>query len=297
METIKKLYELKRSLKEAGVSIPEDLLQKIALLEREVIESRMADLQFAADLMFEDIESPYEVIAKYNPENGVEVTLKQNTIHNKPSSGSRAKAEKSLLDLRSSFVAYIKKLNVGRKTKLDYIHNIDHVRIVDELIRQTGKKSMFEVTDINTLNSVLSDVGNGYHYTTLKHYINFLKQMNSPGLNNALDFLEERRPRSASKKLEVAFSDGTVICEEKASETFRKAVIKIGPQLVRQLGMEICGTPLISDIKSDNPNYSQAQKPVGDNLYLMTYSNTGAKRRQLQEISELLGLNLRISIK
>ena len=129
MDNLNKLYNLRESLKDAGVSIPDELLQKIALQEKEVILSKLTDFQFAADLLFEDIESPYEVIVKYDPKTGVAVLINHNNALSKPSSSNRL--TKDEINTPALFIKYIYGLDVGVKTKQDYIRCIDDDSIVN----------------------------------------------------------------------------------------------------------------------------------------------------------------------
>ena len=92
--------------------------------------------------------------------------------------------------------------------------------------------------------------------------------------------------------LRVTFPDGTVIEDKKAKITFTKAIQKIGLMRVRNLGIAFCGVPIVSntlDIK-----YGSAQVPVEGGLYVMTHSSTHDKKKQLDKIATILGLELKV---
>ena len=155
---------------------------------------------------------------------------------------------------------------------------------------------MFEVADVILLRKVLKKVDSGYPHTTLKHYIKFLLQESIQSrLTSQSNSSTSHRPK-AKKKLVVSFNDGTIISNDNAAETMRKTIIKIGPQRIQKLGMMRCGIPFIADFKSDNERIARSHKPVGNNLYVLTYSDAETKQKQLEEIAKRLGINIRVSI-
>lgn len=95
-------------------------------------------------------------------------------------------------------------------------------------------------------------------------------------------------------RLRITLSDGRVIQESQAAETFRQFVIMVGPERVRSLGMTQCKVPLISNTLDSK--YKRAQKPVGNGWYLMTNSNTQTKKRDIERIAKELGIKLRVEI-
>ena len=92
--------------------------------------------------------------------------------------------------------------------------------------------------------------------------------------------------------LRVTFPDGTVIADKKAKITFAETIKRIGLMKVRNLGISFCHVPIISNTL--DKKYGQAQIPVGDGLYVMTHSSTHDKKKQLDKISQELGLGLKV---
>lgn len=104
-----------------------------------------------------------------------------------------------------------------------------------------------------------------------------------------------RRILSASKgpktELVVQFPDGSTIFETKAAETLAKAIEKIGFSRVEALGIRVNKENIVSRQKS--LQYQDVHIPP---FYIKTHSNTEAKKRYLDRISEDLGLGLTIVI-
>ncbi len=92
--------------------------------------------------------------------------------------------------------------------------------------------------------------------------------------------------------LRVTFPDGTVIADKKAKITFAETIKRIGLMKVRNLGITFCHVPIVSNTL--DKKYGQAQIPVGDGLYVMTHSSTHDKKKQLDKISQELGLRLKV---
>lgn len=92
--------------------------------------------------------------------------------------------------------------------------------------------------------------------------------------------------------LRVTFPDGTVIADKKAKNTFAETIKRIGLMKVRNLGITFCHVPIVSNTL--DKKYGQAQIPVGDGLYIMTHSSTHDKKKQLDKISQELGVGLMV---
>jgi hypothetical protein len=92
--------------------------------------------------------------------------------------------------------------------------------------------------------------------------------------------------------LKVTFPDGTVIADKKAKITFAETIKRIGLMKVRNLGISFCHVPIVSNTL--DKKYGKAQIPVGDGLYVMTHSSTHDKKKQLDKISQELGLRLKV---
>lgn len=107
---------------------------------------------------------------------------------------------------------------------------------------------------------------------------------------------EDGRIGERKKKfiLRVLFPDGSVICQQKVSETLAEVVRRIGVDRVRNLNLQVLGHDLISDELHPNARYRSGQLPVGENLYVMTYCDSEAKLRIIKEMSAQLNLGLKV---
>ena len=88
--------------------------------------------------------------------------------------------------------------------------------------------------------------------------------------------------------------DGSFIQELNAAATFTAAIKEAGLLKVRQLGIPLNGINIVSTTK--DRKYGDAQREVTPGLYVLTHSNTAAKKRILEKINEALKLGWRIEI-
>lgn len=98
---------------------------------------------------------------------------------------------------------------------------------------------------------------------------------------------------SALTILRVTLPEGLVICEKKAKDTFIEVLQYLGIQRVADLGLMWCKIPLVSTEK--DARYGKSQVFV-DGYYINTNSGTEYKRKQLEEISRLLGEPLKVEV-
>jgi hypothetical protein len=98
--------------------------------------------------------------------------------------------------------------------------------------------------------------------------------------------------KSSKTNLRVTFPDGKVIENRFAYETLYEVVKLAGTEKVRALGIVQCGVPLVSNTLDNFYN----QKEIGKGLYLITHSSTVQKRQQIERISEVLTLGLKVEI-
>lgn len=97
--------------------------------------------------------------------------------------------------------------------------------------------------------------------------------------------------KSSKTSLLVRFPDGTIFAESTAADTLAKSLQKIGFDRVVRLGIRVNGENIISDSKSEKYNDVQ----IGD-CFIKTHSSTAQKARNLQQISDELGIDLRVQI-
>lgn len=95
-------------------------------------------------------------------------------------------------------------------------------------------------------------------------------------------------------KIRVVFPDGRVIQPSKVLEALLEVVKYAGADRVHELGLICCGDNII--LKTPDPRYQKASKPVGNGWLCNTYSNTDTKFAQILEISNRLGLGLKVDL-
>lgn len=101
------------------------------------------------------------------------------------------------------------------------------------------------------------------------------------------------RRKGPNKKLQVTLPDGTVICDDKAADTFTRTIQYLGVQEV---------TALPSIRSSKNPVVSASRQTKGRNLceieghYIETHSNTPDKARFLMRIAKELDIDLSVDV-
>ena len=97
-----------------------------------------------------------------------------------------------------------------------------------------------------------------------------------------------RRPRT---RLRVTFSDGTVIDEQQAADTFALALSRLGLPSVEALGIYVRNLPLVSMSRGEE----YCQTPI-ENRYVCTHSSTKEKKKLLERISKKLAAPMEIEI-
>lgn len=104
-----------------------------------------------------------------------------------------------------------------------------------------------------------------------------------------------RRILSGSKSpktgLLVRFPDGDVIAREKASDTLVEVIRRAGFERVEQLGLRVNGENIVS--RSPSKKYYETSVPP---FFIKTHSNTAQKKKNIEEISQSLSLDLTVEI-
>lgn len=95
-------------------------------------------------------------------------------------------------------------------------------------------------------------------------------------------------------RLKITFSDGTVIQERNAAETFVAFVRMIGVERVRSLGLKQCKIPLVSN--TIDKKYGDKQKPLGNGWFLMTNTSTQSKLKDIEFIAEAFNIKVKVDI-
>ena len=104
--------------------------------------------------------------------------------------------------------------------------------------------------------------------------------------------IKGRFQKSKPSRLIVSFSDGTDICGNSATKTLTETINKIGVEKVIGLNLTFRNAPYISNDRELMRNCASL-----NNGYLVnTHSSSITKKKQLEEISQKLNLNLKINI-
>lgn len=94
--------------------------------------------------------------------------------------------------------------------------------------------------------------------------------------------------------LRVTMPDGSVIAKPTAKDTFVDAIVAIGIERVRPLGVKFCKIPIISNTR--DKKYGKAQRDVGNGWLILHHSSTADKKKMLDKIAKALNLNLKVEI-
>lgn len=97
--------------------------------------------------------------------------------------------------------------------------------------------------------------------------------------------------RSSKTALLVRFPDGKVIAEEKAADTLVAVLRHAGLSRVSELGVTVNGENIVS--RSPSKKYYETHIAP---YYIKTHSSTAQKKRHIEEVSDALGLGLRVEI-
>ena len=104
--------------------------------------------------------------------------------------------------------------------------------------------------------------------------------------------------RGSATKFSVRFPDGTIIAEQKASDTLVEVVRKIGVAKVRSIvekeNLVFCHVTVISNRR--DAKYGSTQKDLGGGWLLITHSNNLMKKSFLDKISKELHLGLEVKV-
>lgn len=102
---------------------------------------------------------------------------------------------------------------------------------------------------------------------------------------------EVKQPRTA---LRITLPDGHIIENSQAAASLEEFIKYVGVMRVRSLGWKQCRVPFISNTKDNK--YARAQHDVGDGWYVMTCSDTKTKKKQIEEIAKVFGINVKVEI-
>lgn len=97
--------------------------------------------------------------------------------------------------------------------------------------------------------------------------------------------------KSSKTALLVRYPNGDVVAERKAADTLVAVIRRVGFERVAQLGIPVNGENIVSRTRSNR--YNEVPMPP---YYIKTHSSTAQKKRNIEQISEELGLGLTVEI-
>ncbi len=108
--------------------------------------------------------------------------------------------------------------------------------------------------------------------------------------NKVEDAKTERKSRAKASMLKVTFPDGGIIQHDKAAQTLVDVVEYIGFERVEQLNWIVSSQPFVSRMR-----YPRGQKEK-NGWYVTTHSSTSFKKKQIEDLSKLFKLKLKVEI-
>jgi hypothetical protein len=138
----------------------------------------------------------------------------------------------------------------------------------------------------------LDRTGKKMYSCAIKKYIQFV-QFQSKQQNADLCYLHnDQNSKKKTNILRVTYPNGRVIEDKVVVNTLLDVIDYAGAENVHNLGIMINGTNLLSDVLPDI--YSKTKQYFVGRYVVMTCSNTDTKFRQIKQISDILGLNLKV---
>lgn len=200
-----------------------------------------------------------------------------------------AKYNKALSEAKEIAVEYGFESNEKQNNVLNIIYaKLKEQRdaVTRESVEPAYKEAVFALAKPETISELteLVNLFEAQKYAEVKRKLismNLFRETRQPN-----KVKEERGPKAAAKVLRVTFPDGRVICHSKAAETLFDVVEYIGFERVEQLQWSVSSQPFVS-----REPYPRGQKEK-DGWYVTTHSNTESKKRQIERLSELFGLDL-----
>lgn len=222
----------------------------------------------------------------------------------------------SLDNVRNRFVSYMQDTGLSEKSISNYTQALSGK--ISEGIRKylnPDLKDIFKITDISLLNvwlsklfcnqeyMILDEIGKKMYSCSFKKYIQFVEFLSS----NETYIVAEQEPQyfSYSKHtknldhqkrklyiLKVSYPNGRIVSERIVNKTLIDVIKNAGVYKVQELGIFINKVNLISDTVL--PIYEQAQKPIGNGLYVMTNCSTVKKRQIIEQISKAFSMGLKV---
>lgn len=204
-----------------------------------------------------------------------------------------AKYNKALSEAKEIAMEYGFEINEKQNNVLNIIYaKLKEQRdaVTKESVEPAYREAVFALAKPETISELteLVNLFEAQKYAEVKRKLismNLFRETRQP--NKAK---EERGPKAPAKVLRVTFPDGRIICHNKAAQTLFDVVEYIGFERVEQLQWSVSSQPFVS-----REPYPRGQQEK-DGWYVTTHSNTESKKRQIERLSELFGLDLKVEV-
>lgn len=113
-------------------------------------------------------------------------------------------------------------------------------------------------------------------------------------LNHEHTTVLQETQRKKKSILRVEFPDGRIIQHPVAADTFAQVINEHYPELIDEIGIVHAGVPLVS--RTLDKKYADYQKAIDNGWYVFTNIRTEKKQEDLKKISDVLGLDLKVSV-
>jgi hypothetical protein len=220
----------------------------------------------------------------------------------------------SIDNVRNRFINYMQDTGLSEKSISHYVQALSG-RISEGIRKYLNPdlEDIFKITDVPLLNSwllklfsnqeymMLDEIGKKMYSCALKKYIQFVEFLSSKETyivsepqvqyittSEQKDFSESEKRKSHI--LKVTYPDGRVVSERIVHKTLIDVIQSVGVSKVQELGIFVNRINLISD--TILPIYAQAQKPIGNGLYVMTNCSTDKKQQIIEQISKAFNMGL-----
>ncbi len=215
-------------------------------------------------------------------------------------------------DFEPHFMEYMQHQNLSASIISRYVFAIKNI-ITDFLNQyfQANIISLFNVIDTQKLqywenqlllNTKFLEINNQKHRectSSLRKYIQFsihyhtnknaeLLQKTASHHNRKVKLYDF--PKQKKHILRVTYPNGNIIEHRKVNQTLIDVITSAGAERVRNLGIMLNGSNLVSN--TIIPKYKSSQKPIGNCLYIMTCCDTKTKQKIIKQISDNLNLDL-----
>ena len=204
------------------------------------------------------------------------------------------KYNKALTDAKAIAVEYGFEMNESENKLLNIIFAKLKERrdaVTKESVEHAYKKAVFALAKQGNISAIPELV----KLFESQNYLGVRNMLLSLGLfwekrKTSNNKKEGRSPKAAPQTLKVTLPDGRVICHDKAAQTLADVIEYIGFERVESLNWSVSSQPFVS--KERYPRNQQEK----DGWYVTTHSNTEYKKHQIERLSELFDLNLKVEV-